>query len=73
MKKSLEVANPFQILEEEGEGKEIGEKEGQSSTQEVQTRGSVEETKEISMQDIMEEDEVEEMEFGDLDLDALEK
>ena len=32
-----------------------------------------EETKDISMKDIMEEDEAEEMELGDLDLDVIEK
>ena len=32
-----------------------------------------EETKDNSMQDIMEEDDAKEMELGDLDLDAIEK
>ena len=54
-KKSLESNNPFQILEKEGEG--LGEKEGWNNTQEIQTEEAREETKDNSMQDIMEEDE----------------
>ena len=60
-------------MEEEGEGREKGEKEGQNNTQEADIRGFVEENKENNMPDITEEDEDEEIELGDLDLDALEK
>ena len=63
--KSLKSNNPFQILEKKGEG--MGEKEGWNNTQEIQTEEAREETKDSSMQDIMEEDEAEEMELGDLD------
>ena len=73
VKKYIESTNSFQILEEEGEGKEKGEKEGQNNTQESHIKGVMEEIKENNMSDIMEEDEAEEMELRDLDLDALEK
>ena len=51
----------------------MGEKERRNNTQEVQTEEARVETKDSSMQDIMEEDKAEEMELGDLALDALEK
>ena len=51
----------------------MGEKEERNNTQVIQTEEVREETKDSSMQDIMEEDEAEEMELGDLDLNAIEK
>ena len=60
-------------MEEEGEGKEKGEKEVQNNTQEAETREFVEENKENNVPDIMEDNEAEEMELGYSDLDALEK
>ena len=73
MEKSITSANPFQILEEEGEGGTKGEKERQNETQEAETKEDGDENKEVGMPDIMEDDEAEDMELGDLDLDALEK
>ena len=67
----MESNNLFQVLEQEGLG--MGEKEEQNNTHVIQTEEVREETKDCSMQDIMEEDEVEEMELGDIDLDAIEK
>ena len=67
----MERNNPFQVLEQEGVG--MGEKEEWNNTQVIQIEEVREETKDSSMQDIMEEDEAEEMELGDLDLDVIEK
>ena len=67
----MESNNPFQVLEQEGVG--MGEKEEWNNTQVIHTEEVREETKYNSMQDIMEEDEAEEMELGDLDLDAIKK
>ena len=64
------ITNPFQVLEEEGEDK-LKELEGQTSAQEAEMKGSEEDNNIGNMQVIMEEDEVEDMEIGDLDLDAL--
>ena len=51
----------------------MGEKEDWNNNQVIEIEEVREETKDSSMQDIMEEDEAEEMELGDLDLDAIEK
>ena len=69
--KSMESNNPFQVLEQEGVG--MGEKEERNNTQVIQTEEVREETKDSIMQDIMEEDEAEEMELGDLDMDVIEE
>ena len=65
-------SNPFHVLEEEGEDK--SKEEGDpTSAQETEMKGSEDENNTDNKLVIMEEDEVEDMELGDLDLDALEE
>ena len=66
------TSNSFHILEEEGEEKSR-EMEGPTKAQETKIKGSEEENNIGNMLVIMEEDEAEDMELGDLDLDALEE
>ena len=66
------TSNSFHILEEEGEEKSR-EKKGPTSAQETEIKGSEEENNTGNMPVIMEEDDAEDMELGDLDLDTLEE
>ena len=65
-------SNPFHVLGEEGEDKSK-EDGGPTNTQEMEMKGSEDENNTGNMPIIMEEDEAEDMELGDLDLDALEE
>ena len=64
-------SNPFHVLEEEGEDKSK-EEGGPTNTQETEMKGSKDEKNTSNRLVIMEEDEAEDMDLGDIDLDTVE-
>ena len=65
-------SNPFHVLGEEGEDKSK-EEGGPNNAQETEMKGLEDENNIGNMSVIMEEEEADDMELGDLDLEALEQ